>query len=88
MPKPQVLEEINDYNKLVLYYEKHKNKPWDQWLEFDKTMKPGKQGIVGLLNLNQKSSSRKELQYVFKIVEEFFGYFINRKFLRFFIGMR
>ena len=63
-----VLNEISDYNKLVVYYKKYKNKPWDQWLEFDSTFKkPGKQGLVGLMNLIGKSKSKKQLQYVFKI---------------------
>lgn len=78
MPKSKVLEEINDYNKLVLYYEKHKNKPWHQWLDFDKTMKPGKQGLVGMFNLNQKSSSRKNLQFVFKL-SQYINYLIQHE---------
>ena len=68
----RVLNEISDYNKLVLYYEKYKNKPWEQWLEFESTFKkPGKQGLVGLLNITENKSrskkSKKQLQYVFKI---------------------
>lgn len=78
MPKSVVLQEINDYSKLVSYYEKYKNKPWEQWLEFDKTLKPGKQGIVGLLNLNRKSSSRKDLKYVFKL-SQYINYLIQHE---------
>jgi hypothetical protein len=78
MANSAILKEINDYNKLILYYEKYRNKPWNDWLEFDKTLKPGKQGIVGLLNLNRKRSSRKELKCVFKI-SQYINYLIQHE---------
>ena len=38
------------YNELVSYYEKNKDKPFNEWLSFDTIFdKPGKQGLVGLL---------------------------------------
>lgn len=59
-----MLTKFCNYNKLVDYYEKNKNKNWREWLSFDKIFnKPGKQGIVGLL----KSKEDKDIKYVFKM---------------------
>lgn len=67
MNNSNILNEISNYNEIVLYYEKYKNEPWNKWLEFDSTFKnPGKQGLVGLLNVKDKDS-KKEIQCIFKI---------------------
>lgn len=51
------------FNELVDYYENNREKPWNEWLDFEtKFDKPGKQGEVGLLN-----SKDGKLQYVFKM---------------------
>jgi hypothetical protein len=78
MPKLTVLNELNDYQKMVEYYNKHKNKNWEQWLEFDRTLKPGKQGIVGLFKMNNKSSSKKDLKYVFKF-SQYINYLVQHE---------
>jgi len=40
---------MNDYNKLLNYYEENKDKPVAEWLEFDSMLlKPSKQGLLGL----------------------------------------
>ena len=78
MSKSNFLDESSGYNKLISYYEKYQNKPFDYWLEFDKTLKPGKQGIVGLLNLKKKSGSSEELQYIFKF-SQYINYLIQHE---------
>ena len=58
------LNNFSKYNELVKYFDENKNKPYEEWLEFDKILdKPGKQGIVGLFK-NKKNSEHK---YIFKI---------------------
>ncbi len=43
------LNNVSAYNRLVKCFETNRNKPWNEWLIFDKILdKPGKQGIVGL----------------------------------------
>ena len=65
MSKITPLSEISGYSELLDYYEKNKDKPWQEWLEFDTMFdKPGKQGLVGLLKLKGKEKDKK---YVFKI---------------------
>lgn len=65
MSKINPLNNISDYTELVSYYEENKNRPWQEWLSFDRVFeKPGKQGLVGLLKLKNKEDSKK---YVFKI---------------------
>ena len=51
------------YNELVDYYDDNKDRPFHEWLEFDRMVKaPGKQGIVGLL----KSKDGK-YKFIFKM---------------------
>ena len=55
------------YSDLVKYYEENKDKPIEEWLEFNKVLdKPGKQGIVGLFNVKNNNTEDKK-QYIFKI---------------------
>lgn len=65
MSKITPLSEVSGYSELLDYYKHNKDKPWQEWLEFDTVFdKPGKQGIVGLFKLkNYKGDSK----YVFKI---------------------
>ena len=51
------------YDKLISYFEKNKNKPWQEWLVFDKVLVPGKQGQVGLFNSKEDENDK----YVFKL---------------------
>jgi deoxycytidine triphosphate deaminase len=64
MAKSSPLSEISGYSSLLSHYEKNKDRPWKEWLEFDCTFdKPGKQGLVGLF----KSKDDPEKKYIFKI---------------------
>jgi hypothetical protein len=66
-------KEVN-YNELISYYEQNKDKPWYTWLSFSELFtKPGKQGIVGLLQL--KDIDHK---YVFKI-SQYINYLVNHE---------
>lgn len=59
------LNELFNYNRLVEYYQKNKDRPWNEWLKLDKVFaRPGKQGIVGLM---VGQDEQGELAYVFKI---------------------
>ena len=54
----------NKYNELISYFEKNVDKPWEEWLVFDKLLdKQGKQGQVGMFI----SKTDSKLQYIFKI---------------------
>jgi hypothetical protein len=57
------LHDLSGFNKLKLYYNKNKDKPWHKWLNV-KTIfpRPGKQGLVGLM-----TDENEEHTYVFKI---------------------
>jgi hypothetical protein len=68
------LNEESGYNKLLSYYEENKhNKDWKQWLTFDKTLKPGKQGLVGLMKLNNGDG-----KYVFKL-SQYINYLVEHE---------
>ena len=59
------LNSYSKYNELVSYFEENKDKPIEEWLEFDKILdKPGKQGVVGLFR--PKNDTLKE-KFIFKI---------------------
>jgi hypothetical protein len=54
----------SNYNELLKNYDKNHNKKWTDWLKFDTVFKqPGKQGVVGLLELKDND----KVKYVFKI---------------------
>ena len=57
-------------------YTKNKNKDWKEWLQYKSTFeKPGKQGLVGLLNLKEDKSPNivfKLSQYINHLVD-FYG---------------
>ena len=66
MSKITPLIEASEYSELTSYYEENKNRPWQEWLSFDKMLdKPGKQGLVGLLTMKNNEVEKKK--YVFKI---------------------
>jgi hypothetical protein len=57
--------QLSSYDRLLHYYEQNKEKPWQEWLEFYTTFpKPGKQGLVGLLQSKDKKIPEK---YIYKI---------------------
>lgn len=71
------LGEISGFNRLIDYYNKHKNTNWEKWLKFDKILdKPGKQGTVGLLNTTQEE---KSFQFVFKI-SKYVNYLVQHEY--------
>lgn len=71
------LNEISYYSELVTYYEENKDKPWKEWLTFERTFeKPGKQGLVGLFRLKNKKG--KKLYYVFKI-SQYINYLVQHE---------
>jgi hypothetical protein len=58
------LNEESGFNRLVTYYQKNKDRPWEEWLEVKQIFpRPGKQGLVGLMSAKHD----KSLLYVFKI---------------------
>lgn len=64
-----------EYNDLVLYFEKNKNRPMREWLQFDSTFgKAGKQGLVGLLQCNNKNGNK----CVFKI-SQYINYLVHHE---------
>ena len=66
----KTLNEIN----LFSFYEKHKNDPMSEWLEFHSTFKnPGKQGLVGLLKLK-----KEDIKCVFKI-SQYINYLVQHE---------
>lgn len=71
------LNDISGFTSLVSYYNKHKDKNWKEWLEFDQTFKkPGKQGLVGILKSKDKDDS---LKFVFKI-SQYINYLVQHEF--------
>ena len=57
----------NKYQKLITYFEKNKDKPWNEWLKFDKLLdNQGKQGMVGLFNLKDENEE-DNIKYIFKL---------------------
>ena len=59
----------SNHGELVLHYKNNNDKPWQEWLSFISTFKPGKQGLVGLL----KSKDDETIKYVFKM-SQFINY--------------
>lgn len=60
------LYKITGYDEVKEYYDKHHTENWKEWLEFERLFdKPGKQGLVGLLNLSKKKDSNRKI--VFKV---------------------
>jgi hypothetical protein len=71
--------EIFGFSDLVDYYNKNKEKRFDEWLEFDTTFeKPGKQGLVGLLN-PKKSKTDIKSKIVFKI-SQYINYLVQHEY--------
>lgn len=65
MSKVSPLSEVLGYSQLLNYYKENKDKPWQEWLTFDRTFeKPGKQGLVGIM---KPTDPEKKEQFVFKI---------------------
>lgn len=54
--------DIFNYTEILSHYKKNKDKPWNEWLEFEKLLSPGKQGIVGLFKIKSH-----DIRCVFKI---------------------
>jgi hypothetical protein len=76
------LSEISGFSSLVKYYNEHKDKNWMEWLEFDQMFaKPGKQGLVGLLNPKEEilSPTGKPLKFVFKI-SQYINYLVQHEY--------
>jgi hypothetical protein len=72
-----ILADVNGYSELVSYYEANKSKNWNEWLSFDTVFdKPGKQGLVGLLDLKNKEGKKRK--YVFKI-SQYINYLIHHE---------
>ena len=75
MSKINGLSDVYGYNDLFSYYEKNKDRPWQEWLSFDTVFdKPGKQGLVGLFS----QSDDKKKQYVFKL-SQYINYLIQHE---------
>jgi len=57
----------NKYQKLITYFEKNKDKPWNEWLKYDKLLdNQGKQGMVGLFKLSDENEE-ETTRYIFKL---------------------
>ena len=71
------LIEIFGFSNLVNYYKKNKDKKFHEWLSFDQTFnKPGKQGLVGLLNPIKGDVENK---FVFKI-SQYINYLVQHEY--------
>jgi hypothetical protein len=58
------LNDKSGFNNLLSYYNKNKDRPWNEWLFVQKIFpRSGKQGVVGLM----ESKDDKMIVYVFKI---------------------
>ena len=69
----EILSLTNDskYNKIIEYYETNKDKPFDEWLTFDKLLTRGKQGIAGILKTaNNDKIVFKISQYINHLVQQ------------------
>lgn len=76
MSKITPLSEVSGYSELIAYYEENKDRPWSEWLSFDTIFdKPGKQGIVGLMEMKKEDCERK---LVFKI-SQYINYLIHHE---------
>lgn len=65
MSKVNPLGNTGNYKKYKKIFERKKNNEWTSWLKFDSLLKPGKQGVVGLLNFKNKDT-----KCVFKMSQE------------------
>ena len=75
MSKITPLSEVSGYSELLTYYEENKDRPWQQWLSFDTVFdKPGKQGLVGLMTLKNKTGKK----CVFKI-SQYINYLVHHE---------
>ena len=78
MSKLSLLNFETEYNKLLSYYEKNKDKPFKEWLSFDTVFdKPGKQGLVGLLSPKEEDNKENN-KYIFKI-SQYINYLIHHE---------
>ena len=69
------LREITGFSDSVEYFEQNKDKKWTEWLTFDSQFeKPGKQGVVGLLNTNN------DKKFVFKM-SQYINYLIKHEYI-------
>ena len=76
MSRNSPLQEISRYSEITEYYEANKNRPWKEWLTFERTFdKPGKQGLVGLFKLKKGG---KDQRYVFKI-SQYINYLVHHE---------
>lgn len=65
----------SQYHELVQYFDANKNKPFHEWLTFDKILdKPGKQGIVGLF----KTKHKDPIPIIFKI-SQYINYLVQHE---------
>jgi hypothetical protein len=59
-----IINDKDNYLKLVEYYEKNNKKIWSEWLEVDTIFsRTGKQGIVGLMRLKENP----DIKFIFKL---------------------
>lgn len=70
--------DLHGYKELLKYYNDNKdNKNWENWLSFETVFdKPGKQGLVGLLNFKNKEGEKRK--YVFK-VSQYINYLVQHE---------
>ena len=71
------LSEASGSKELLAYCNMNKDKPWEEWLEFDSTFpKPGKQGLVGLLKLTTQKTGPDKC--VFKL-SQYMNYLVQHE---------
>ena len=73
------LSEIFGFSTILTYYNKNRDKNIHEWLEFDRTFKNGKQGIVGTMTPKKPLSENKEYKIVFKI-SQYINYLIQHEY--------
>jgi hypothetical protein len=66
---------VTKYKENLIYFNKNKNKNWDEWLTFSTTFeKPGKQGLVGIMTSKEDENTK----YVFKI-SQYLNYLVEHE---------
>ena len=75
MLKEASLHETSNYNELCTYFEDNKDKPWQDWLDFERTLdKSGKQGLVGILK-----SKKKPTNFYFFKISQYLNYLVQHE---------
>jgi hypothetical protein len=74
------LNEISGYYNILYTYQQNKYTDWKKWLTHKQTFqKPGKQGIVGILSINDSEDDKKCPDIVYKI-SQYINYLVQHEY--------